>query len=84
MGDPDARACARPKPSDLRASARARPSGRRAAAMSAMLALAVLTATTGCARKNDPVPPTDATRSPAPQLIAPGEVTQPIRDLEDD
>ncbi|WP_339947355.1 hypothetical protein [uncultured Albimonas sp.] len=52
--------------------------------MSAMLALAVLTATTGCARKNDPVPPTDATRSPAPQLIAPGEVTQPIRDLEDD
>lgn len=49
-----------------------------------MLALAVLAAAAGCARKGDPVPPADAMRSPAPQLIAPGEVTQPIRDLEDD
>lgn len=51
-------------------------------ALLAVLAAAAL-ASAACARKSDPVPPEGAIRSTAPQLIAPGEVTDPIRDAED-
>ncbi|SFI50622.1 hypothetical protein [Albimonas pacifica] len=63
-----------------RAVARILPSGAPGVAMLAVLAAV---AVAGCARKGDPVPPADAVRSDAPQLIAPGEVTRPIQDLQD-
>ena len=48
-----------------------------------MLAVIAAVVAAGCARKGDPIPPADAVRSDAPQVIAPGEVTRPIQDLED-
>ena len=60
--------------------ARFRPSGVSCGAMLAVIAAVVAA---GCARKGDPIPPADAVRSDAPQVIAPGEVTRPIQDLED-
>ncbi len=66
--------------SESRARSRLLSSGASGAAALAILAAL---AASGCARKGDPVPPADAVRSDAPQLIAPGEVTRPVQDLED-
>ena len=58
---------------------------RRAAGRAATLALAAgaLALSAGCARKNEPVPPKDAVRPAGPVYAAPGEVTDPIGDLDE-
>lgn len=55
---------------------------RRGAAL-ALVVAAVALSSGGCARKGDPKPPADAERSSSPPVSAPGEVTDPIRSLDE-